>query len=79
MPADATLSVSATRQDDRVSVRVTVQSLPADRDALRLQILLVERELGYVGETGIPAARHGGAGDGRRAPAWYSNQDNRCD
>jgi Leucine-rich repeat (LRR) protein len=53
VPAGAAISVSAVGAGDQVTVRATVGGLPPAQNGLRLHILLVERELGYVGENGV--------------------------
>ena len=53
VPAAADLSLRATGDGDRITVSATVTGLPGNKEPLRLRILLVERELGYLGENGI--------------------------
>ena len=52
MPPAASLSVAAAGEGNQISVRANVGKLPPGRD-LRLQLLLVEREVGFSGENGI--------------------------
>jgi Leucine-rich repeat (LRR) protein len=52
-PAGADISVHAVGDGDQVTVRATVAGLPPARNDLRLHILLVERELRYVGRNNI--------------------------
>jgi hypothetical protein len=66
-PALAKLSVTATAEGDSIKVSTDVSALPADEKDLRLHVLLVERELKFMGENGIrfhPMAVRAVAGNG---------------
>src|SRR4029079_17144911 len=47
------LALRAVGEGDTIKVSVDVSKLPADAKDLRLHILLVERELKFMGENGI--------------------------
>jgi Tfp pilus assembly protein PilF len=53
VPAQAVISLDAVGEGDLINVTATVSKLPAKATDLKLHILLVEKELRFMGENGI--------------------------
>jgi hypothetical protein len=57
-PADAKLSVSASRKGDQLTIEATVSDLKKAGDDVRLRIAIVEKEVAYKGRNGLPMHHH---------------------
>jgi len=66
-PAEAKLTLSATRKGDKLSIQVGYSEVAKPSDDLRLRVALVEQQVAYKGRNGLPVhhqvVRHMPGGD----------------